>query len=61
MKTGASVEQDIVEQMESLFKFQRTFFDEIAAAEILGISSSSLFAVQDIGFIREDEIEAVSK
>lgn len=48
--------------MKSLFAFQKTFFTELAALNILGIAStSSLFDIKEVGFIREDEIKSLTK
>ena len=56
MRTGASVEEDIVAQLDSLFKTQRQMKNGIAVMDVLGIELDSLNPDMFTSFIREEEI-----
>ena len=64
VKTGSSIERDIIKQLESLFRFQKTFVSELATLDILGVATGffdiNTFAgpLEDTGLVRPDEIAA---
>jgi len=62
VKTGSSIENDIIEQMTSLFKFQKTLVSGLKSMNLMGISSELLASNKAAAnFIRKEELEAVGK
>ena len=62
VKTGSSIENDIIEQMTSLFKFQKTLVSGLKTMNLMGISSELLASNKAaVNFIRKEELEAVGK
>ena len=57
VKTGASVEQDVVEQLESLFRTQRQMRNGFAIFDVLGFDFDDVDTSMLSNFVREDEIE----
>ena len=60
VKTGASVEQDVVDQLRSLFKFQRQLTTGLAGLDILGLARNLLDPKAIAGVIREDEMTEIA-
>ena len=61
VKTGASVEQDIIEQLESLFRFQKSITAGAATINILGFAKNVFDSNSISSFIRDEEFAKVSK
>ena len=60
VKTGASVEQDVVDQLRSLFKFQRQLTSGLAGLDILGLTKNLFDQDAITGVIREDELTEIA-
>ena len=60
VKTGSSVETDIIDQMTSLFRFQKTLTAGLSTMNLMGLSAglfdSNMAATT---FIREEELKVV--
>lgn len=60
VKTNSSIEEDIVEQLESLFKTQRQMRNGFAIFDVLGFSLDDVDTSMFQNFIREDEINQLA-
>jgi len=60
VKTGSSIEEDVVEQLESLFKTQRQLRNGFAIFDVLGFSLEDVDTSMFQNFIREDEINQLA-
>ena len=60
VKTGSSIENDIIEQMISLFKFQKTLVSGLKTMNLMGVSSMLLANNKAASnFVRKEELEAL--
>ena len=61
VKTGASVEMDVVEQLQSLFKTQRQMRNGFAIFDVLGFNLEDVDTSMLSSFVRKDEIEQLAE
>ena len=60
IRTGSSIEQHVIDQLESLFKFQREIVTGATVLGNLGFLEQLFNPEQIFSFIREEEIDAVA-